>query len=296
MAAVRKIVPVLLIILLITSIATITSIQAVKATNAALMFTPNYVPPGYPETQQELTYSDSVASMIMYYFQNYGGNYGYLYNCQDSAASQNQYISSLNYAQNNSYNTVVYSKGHEVPWGNGNYYELYPNDYNPNIDNGVKDSTNVYPNTGSSDRFVVLWHCGTAMSYYSTYNSNYGWDGMAYDFTHDNSMSKDGYGSHDPGVYVFIGFINYSEEYLSPTNYGSYNYGDFVSYFYMYLLQGHDTVNKALDYATAAVTQNQITTFGCWSFHTGQNEGGNGLPICWSQCVVYGDGNLNVPA
>ena len=81
------------------------------------------------------------------------------------------------------------------------------------------------------------------MAYPSSQDS-YGWYGMPYDFTHNNGMNLDGYGgSNLSGWYVFLGFINYSPEYLTGTGYQSYNYGNFVTYFYMYLLQYHYSVN-----------------------------------------------------
>jgi hypothetical protein len=199
-------------------------------------------------------------------------------------------MSSLSYCQSNYYNTVVYSKGHEWTWGNSNHYQLIPNDYNSGQNNGVKDSYDIYPNTNlGTDRFVVLWHCGTAMAYPSSQDS-YGWYGMPYDFTHNNGMNLDGYGgSNLSGWYVFLGFINYSPEYLTGTGYQSYNYGNFVTYFYMYLLQYHYSVNGALDAATRATTQ--YGSFGAWPFHTGMYV--NGL---WSKCWVYGNGNLGIPS
>jgi len=254
------------------------------------MFTPNYLIGG-TDPSGEGPYSDSVANMIMYYFQNYGSNYYYLYNCQDSAATQNQYASSLSYCQNNYYNTVVYSKGHEWTWGDSNHYEIIPNNYVYDT-NGVKDSSTVYSNTGASDRFAFIWHCGTAMAYPSA-SDGYGWEGMPYDFTHNNGMSTDGYGRADSGWYVYLGFNNYSPEYLDGTGYGSNNYGSFVTYFYMYLLQYHYSVITSLNFATQATTQ-YGANFGAWPFHTGMWEGSN--PQLWSQFVVYGNGNLGIPA
>ena len=234
----KKIMPLLIISLLTLSIATLTSIQAASASNAGLIFTPNYHVDGTDPPGEE-SYSDSVANMIMYYFNYYGQNYNYLYNCQDSSATRSQYMSSLNYAQNNYYNTVFYSKGHEWTWGNSNHYGLCPSDYNTNGNLLVRDSYDINPNTNlGKDRFVILWHCGTAMAYPSS-SDNYGSYGMTYDFTHNNAMSTDGYGNADSGVYVFLGFIWYSPEYLTGTGYQSYNYGNFVTYFYMYLLQYH---------------------------------------------------------
>jgi len=94
----KKIMPLLIISLLTLSIATLTSIQAASASNAGLIFTPNYHVDGTDPPGEE-SYSDSVANMIMYYFNYYGQNYNYLYNCQDSSATRSQYMSSLNYAK-----------------------------------------------------------------------------------------------------------------------------------------------------------------------------------------------------
>ena len=284
----KKILPLTLISLLILMVAATTGIQAVKASNAALLFTPNYIsgdPPG------EASYSDSVANMVYYYFYTYGSNYAYTYNCEDSAATVSNYMSCLSYAQNNFYNSVIYSKGHEVPFGDGNHYEI--------LDHNAADLTDypdVFDSTGASDRFVFLWHCGTAMSYptwWDTWNGG-GYPGMAFDFTHDNSMSHNGYGSGaDTGVYVFLGFIYYSQEYLTGTSYQSYNYGDFVTIFYQYLLQYHYSVSSALD--AAAILTLGSSNFGNSALHTGIVTGG----VCGtydSYMVVYGDGNLRIPS
>lgn len=290
---ISKLLPLMLISLLILTVGAITSIRAVAATNAGLMFTPNYHVSGTDPPGEE-SYSDSVANMIMYYFSGYGSNYGWLYNCQDSYATANEYTSDLSYAQNHYYNTVVYSKGHEWTWGgSSNHYELVANNYNPSGDqNGVRDSTMVYPNTGASDRFIVLWHCGTAMAYPSSYDS-LGWEGMPYCFTHNNAMNTDGYSHPDSGVYVFMGFIWYSPEYLTGTGYGSNNYGAFVTYLYMYLLQYHYTVNQALNAASSATLG--YSSFGSAPLHTGMYEGDPQMGYHWSYFDIYGDGNLKIP-
>ena len=284
----KKIMPIILISLLIPSVAAIASIQAVSASNAALLFTPNYIsgdPPG------EASYSDSVANMVYYYFYTYGSNYGYSYNCEDSSATVSNYMSTLSYAQNNFYNSVVYSKGHEVPYGDGNHYAILDH-----TGTYLDDYPNIYQSTGASDRFIFLWHCGTAMSYptwWDTWNGG-GYPGMAFDFTHNNGMHTDGYGSPDSGVYAYLGFIYYSQEYLTGTGYNNHNYGDFVTIFYQYLLQYHYSVNSALD--AAAILTLGSTSFGSSQLH---NPGIYTTGQCgsyYSKLVVYGDGNLGIPA
>jgi hypothetical protein len=286
----------MLISLLIVTVAAVTSLQAVRGSNAALMFTPNYHVNNVDQPGEE-TYSNSVANMITYYFENYGSNYGFIYNCEDSSATQSQYESSLNYAQSKYYNTVVYSKGHEWTWGGDlNHYELVANNYIQQGDqNGVRDSQNVYPNTGSSDRFVFLWHCGTAMSYPSWQSTDgLGWTGMPYDFTHDNSMSFNGYASPDNGVYVFNGFWQASPEYQDLTNYGTNNYGSFVTIFYQYLLQYHFSVNAALNAASASTLG--YSYFGNAPLYTGIDEYVPGMGYYWSYFYTYGNGNLQIPS
>jgi len=61
-----------------------------------------------------------------------------------------------------------------------------------------------------------------------------------------NAMSTDGYGNADSGRVCFSGLYLVFPEYLTGTGYQSYNYGNFVTYFYMYLLQYHYSVNSAL--------------------------------------------------
>ena len=291
----EKMRPLLLISLLVLAVLVMISTQGVKASNAGLMFTPNYHVNNVDPSGEE-SYSDSVANMITYYFSNYGSNYGYIYNCQDSSASQSQYISSLSYAQNNYYNSVVYSKGHEWTWGGDlNHYEIVANNYVQQGDqNGVRDSQNVYSNTGASDRFVFLWHCGTAMSYPSWQTSDgLGWAGMPYDFTHDNSMSLNGYTSADTGYSVFNGFWQASPEYKTPTSYGSYDYGSFVTVFYQYLLQYHYSVNAALNAASATTLGNSY--FGNTPLYQGIDEYVPGMGYYWSYFYTYGNGNLGIP-
>jgi len=290
----KKIIPLLAISLFVLSISLLTAIQSASATNAGLLFTPNYHVTGTDPAGEE-SYSDSVANMIMYYFSNYGSNYGWLYNCQDSYATQSAYTSDLNSAQNNYYNTVVYSKGHEWTWGGSqNHYELIPYNYVQSGDqNGVRDSTNVLSNTGSSNRFSLIWHCGTAMPYPSS-SDGLGWQGMPYAFTHNNGMHTDGYGNPDTGTYVYLGFIWYSPEYKTGTGYGSNDYGAFVTTFYMYLLQYHYSVNQALNSASA--TTLGYSSFGSAPLHAGMYEGDPQMGYHWSYFDVYGDGNLGIPA
>jgi hypothetical protein len=291
----KKIMPLLLISVLIVSVsAAATHIQGVKAENAAIIFNPNYTISGV-DPSQEPAYTDSVANMIAYYFNTYGQNYGYVSTCEDQYATKQQYMNDLSSLSSSYYNLVVYSKGHEWNWtminGNTGNFELIPNDYGTN--GAVQDSNNVYPYTTTADRFVFLWHCGTAMSYPSTDGSS-GWEGMAYDFTHDNSMHTSGLTNPDTGSDVFMGFIWYSPEYYNSTGYNSNNYGDFVTYFYQGLLQYGDTVSEALNYASGLTLGN--SNLALTPFYTGMSESYPGMGTYTSQFRVYGDSNLHIPA
>lgn len=117
--------------------------------------------------------------------------------------------------------------------------------------------------------------------------------GNALDFTHDNSMSTNGYTNPDSGVYVYMGFIWYSPEYLTGTGYSSCNYVDFVTYLYMYLLQYHYTVNEALNAASSASLG--YSSFGQSPLYQGMEENSS-MGAYMSYFEVYGDGNLCIPS
>ena len=287
----------LLIALLILTVAATTTIQAVKASNAVMLFTPNCPNITGVDPAGEAALSDSVANTIFNYFLTYppGNDYSYYLNAQDSVANYQNYVSCINYGESYFSNVVFYSKGHCVPWGDGEHYELIPYDYNnQTYSPAVKDTVDVYPNTGSAYDFVFLWHCATAdpTPYYPPAHE---YAGMPYCFTHDVNMDPDGYDDAGNGSpEVLVGFHNYSPEYMNSTDYMSYNYGSFVTDFFMYLTEFHCSAAYALNYAAH-------DTLGCGNYEWSalnmgyiMDEGGMGnLNSCM---VIYGDALNGLPS
>lgn len=262
----------------------------VKASNAGVLYAPNYWVDG-TDYGNELTYTSQCVNTIMNLFSTYGNNYGWLYNCQGTSATVSSYISNTQYAENNFNNVAVFSKGHEVPFGADNHPPTGGDHYEILDHTGlhVRDSYEIYPYTQGKAHFVYLWHCGTAMSYPPWLDGD-GYTGMAYCWTRDSTMSLYGYSSNS-GTRVFIGFCNYPHQFLDPTGYAGHDYGYFVDRVFTYLLQYHYSVSTSLDKASQDAF-NQPSYSGTPLYY-GQYIGN---PSLLSFMVVYGNGQgLGVP-
>jgi hypothetical protein len=222
-----------------------------EATKAATLYSPNYWVTGY-DYDNELDYTTQVLQTIQWWFSINGNNYGVNYNnvtYTDNTLKAN-YISNTQYVENNYDQYAVFSKGHIAPWANsgsgtaGTYYSLADN-----AGTLVKDSQDIYPLTTGKSKCTWIYHCGTAMSYPSTYSSTYGWSGMPMAWTHNNAMNyMSGYTSTS-GNHVYVGFANFSHQFLDPA-YRNSDYGYFVERTWMYLTYYRLSMSDALDEAS----------------------------------------------
>ncbi|NLE03579.1 MAG: hypothetical protein GX638_02095 [Crenarchaeota archaeon] len=209
--------------------------------------------------------------------------------------------------------TVVYYKGHS--WeGRCPYYPtsctlmhygIYDCEgYNASSLQIIKDFEihNSIHNQGSGTHdFVFLWTCGAGNP--SVLGSNNGgvhshgmcasWLDIQYPFNVD--LSYDGYAYPDDGGRCFISFFNISLWYTQNTNYGSWNYGHFIYYFFNSAFQPNTSINQALDFASRA-THNGIA-FGQSELYCDEGyeilDPRDGQPV-WSCMMVYGDGSAHL--
>jgi hypothetical protein len=280
----------LLLSLLLVSTPLLLSQPTAKASNAAVLYAPNYWSDA-ADYGNELEYTSQCVNTIMNLFTTYGTNYGWRYNCQNSAATASAYVSNTQYAETNFNNVAVFSKGHEVPFGGdyhpptgGDHYKILAYNAQP-----VRDSYEIYPYTQGKAHFVWIWHCGSAMSYPPWLDGD-GYTGMPYAWTRDSTMALSGYSSNS-GTRVYIGFANYSHQFLDPTGYAGHDYGYFVVRVFTYLLQYHYSMSTSLDRASQDAF-NQPSYTGTPLYY-GQYIGN---PSLLSFMVVYGNGQgLGVP-
>jgi hypothetical protein len=229
----------LILCMLCTSIPILAYTPTAEATNAVTIYAPNYYDPRV-DLPAEMAYTTQCATYIYNLFW-LTGRYSWRY--AGNNADVNDYITNIQIAENNYDKVAVFTKGHIAPWGNGAYYSLIANSGNT-----VRDAQDIFPLTKGKTAFAWIYHCGTAMSYPSTYNAAYGWSGMPYAWTRNNAMTLNGYNSYS-GSQVYIGFANASPQFLEQTGYAGQDHGYFCAQTFSYLIQGYST-SDALDKAS----------------------------------------------
>ena len=265
----------LILPLLVVSIPQLMGVRTVEASKAAILYTPNFHYGGEPAGEE--TYSSQVANMIMWYLNYYGSGYYYLYNCQNEYVTRSRVGRLAEYCETNFDMTEVYFKGHDVPWGCGRHYKLLDH-----YGTGIEDNYMYYKTVRGEHDFVFLWACGTSQEYPGSYCGQcQAYRGHCYCWTHDNSLSLDGYYWPDSGTEVFLGFWWWSPYFKNPTYHADYNFGDFAVYFYKYRVQDDQSVKNALNLAS-------LLTLGT-SFGTSR------LRSDEFYLDVYGNGNLKFP-
>jgi hypothetical protein len=168
-------------------------------------YSPDPFPYGAGDTEDELILSQLSLDYINDYLHTlYDGYVFYYWGDTDPdpprspTVTSSTYYNTLNSLQNYNSKVTVVSKGHCVPWGDGNHYKLLCT-VNPDA---AYDST-IWDYTGQcKTRFNFIWHCGTARSYPVSiyYIILYGPKGMPLCFTHNVAMSK--YGGSGPCVFA----------------------------------------------------------------------------------------------
>lgn len=170
--------------------------------------------------------------------------------------------------------------------------------------NGIVDKY-LYPHTGSKHRFTFIYTCvngglididgNGSYDCYGFVDTQNGTEivGMPYAWTKKTNLSWNGYASPDSNDYAYIGFENISKWMCDNSEFGYYNYGDFVRRFYDYALGSHYSINDALDMAMLQVTLG-MQDFGDSVLYNGYNAYAFGQT--WkSRMRVFGDGSMNLP-
>jgi hypothetical protein len=272
--------------------------QTVKATNAGIIYGPNYHV-DYLDLAGEEDATRGVCTEIMNMFSTYGYNYGWLYKCVDSSATRSAYGNNAYYAETHYDAVAIFTKGHasEFVCGAGAPKHNYLMDTN-----GLHVEDNyIYPNTPNGrHRFACIWHCGTSMNYPGQVCSYCGYrTSLPYAWTHDNNMNLEAYTS-TTGNYVYLAHEGYSPQFLNPTGHGNYNHAHYVYYLYLYLLQHHLNIHDAASWASYYTFGNYYlpgTTLYTlhWVDPPDPPPPNPPLPGINSRMHIFGNGNLGVP-
>lgn len=161
---------------------------------------------------------------------------------------------------------------------------------------------NLYPNTGTKNKFTFLWTCINGGLIANHGNSYGGWDpatgavGMPYAWTHKTNMGLQGYKYPDSSGYAYIGFANTSKNMCDTSNFVQGNYGEFCRQFYYNLLVNRYSVSVSLDKATNYVRGSSQYNFDSTDLYNGYYLYSN-LHQINSTCSmkVFGDGSMVVP-
>jgi hypothetical protein len=220
------------------------SVPVASASIASANFLPNNR--SCLDTINELTLSLNVAQYVSSVLDNCFYYYG-------DACTVSAYCSLLSLLKNNYDEVTVFSKGHRgVP-----YLSSTPanSDHRSLLDHygdDLIDSAHIYPRTSSGNVVTFIWHCETALKYPSS-NDTYGWYGMPYCWTHDNTMEQ----YNDTGSQVFLGWTNEvpGGDYPLPGGSPQYEFEivpdthiyAHVAYYFWYYMTNGDTVEEALD-------------------------------------------------
>ncbi len=271
-------VAIVLLLLSTVAIPTLSSTLTSGSTGYA-NFCPNYMIEEYPpDTAQEIQKSRETAQTITGYLQAYNYPYGCYY-AYDDSCTVSYYELVLEYL--NDYDqSIIYSKAHR----NLPYCTATPSDsahmslYDHNGDD-LLDYPDIYYRTVTGCAMITfIWHCETAESYPTTYHYLYGYSGMPYCFTHDDSMEQ----MDNEGTQVFIGWINESQAYLNIAS-GNYHFWQVADYFWYFLCNGL-SVHEALD--------NISGMWGYYAFTDCPLYSGSGLS---GSLCVYGNWELELP-
>jgi hypothetical protein len=159
-------------------------------------------------------------------------------------ATRSTYTSRLQALKYSCDKIVIFSKGHRgLPYyPNTNHISLIDHNYDD-----VIDYNHIYPyTTYAQNVFTFIWHCETAEKY-PCYFDQYGYFGMPYCWTHDNSMQYYG----QSGSHVFLGWVNESPQFETPIN-AQYKFAQVAFWFWYYACQG-DNVLWSLNHLASRI-------------------------------------------
>lgn len=253
------------------------------------------------ETHIEQNESNRVEN-VLYSIETNFNNHGYenVSNFFGAETQRDPFYNSVDYCESNYDFTTVFYKGdaYYMNLTHPHNHTLLYDDDGPigNFTDWIFDY-DIYDKLSSCTHdFVFLWACGTA-NWIGGFTEDYSW-GMAASWFNTTDLSEDGYDDPDPGFNVFIGFENFSKPFLEPTNYSSFDYGNFASYFYYYALVynqtagGRNSINDALNFAaldTMGKSFSQTILYGGYTYtHTDNST--------WqSRMRIFGNGNITIP-
>ncbi len=254
--------------LIILSLAS-ASLKTVSGNTGGACFLPNNYQPSV-EPLNELVISANTIPYIAYFMNQQVDSVSTVTGYD---ATVSAYSSSLNYLNNNFDEVAFFSKGHRGLWPENIYSHMSLLDH---LGYGTTDSNDIYPYTSDKFRFVFLWHCETAELYPSV-EDEYGYPGMTYCFTHDNTMTEY---HRDTGWIVFLGWENGSPNFWSyiPEQYpwNNYQYCHWVYYFFEMLGSGNSVWN-ALEYASFNVYDMDFTCTPLYYWLMGWGDMDRGL-------------------
>lgn len=199
-------------------------------------------------------------------------------------------------------NTIHYSFYDYDDWFIEDDYTMYhPNDFYdgetgyPPLFDSLYDYTTNY-----NYYFVFLWTCANGNlppgpGYWDNENHT-GAVGMAYAWMHTNDLSTDGYESPDTSTRCYISFEGRSPDLFQVAELVDQSaqvpYEDFVGCIYYIMTSWHESVGTALNWATNAVSGNNLSWFSQTELYNGYTEPN------YNECGrmrVFGDGNLVLP-
>ena len=199
--------------------------------------------------------------------------FGYCKNFWGKDTEPDQVYGNVSYCEENYDFTAVFYKGHSIGaycdvegCEFGEHWTLYAAEGYENeyiMDYLIHNRTS----SGSHD-FVFLWTCGYGSEDMKGSIDEKGHSvGMMASWMDTTTLEADGYASPDGSNHCFIGFDVYSIFFINKTGYGGFDYGDFASLFFQYLLIDGWTVNDALD--AAAEETHWQSSFGDCQLYTG---------------------------
>ncbi len=294
----KRISVLLLVIALVISTPNLFGFKTAEASNANLVYAPNYHVDGLDLTGEEGN-TTAVCQYINNLFINYGWNYGWEGIWTDWSAVEWRYLNNALNAELYYDKVALFTKGHSSYMvcyqGGPHHHFLMTNQYN------VNDRNYGWYTYNLKHAFAFIWHCGTAEDYVPGTSmictSCGGYSSFPMAIFRDNTLSLDGYNSQT-GSRVFLGFQGYSPQFLA--NNGllpNFQYFHFCSLIYMNLVQNHYTTRNSLREAS-------YTAFGTYDFPStwvGQfkddwdPDGGGPLVPYDSQMKVFGNGGLGIP-
>ncbi|NLE06658.1 MAG: hypothetical protein GX638_17880 [Crenarchaeota archaeon] len=259
--------------------------QQVNATYAAGVFCPNNYSPDLPpygagDTANETLLSKNSTEYIFNYLDvHYDGICYFFYGDTDPInppnspiVSSSDYYDTLITLEQNNDRVTIFSKGHCVPWGNGNHYKLL---CTANPDAAPDNDIFLATNQAKCD-FCFIWHCGTARSYPVAYpyRDSYGDIGMPFAFSHNLALSL--YGSTGNNVYLGWNWTSPQFENAIPQN-TNWCWAQFATAVFYYMHNNAWSIGYTLDYISSII-------YGCSFLYSPLN----------SQLVVWGNMNMGL--